>query len=249
MTKVALVTGAGVRIGRAIALGLAADGWTVAVHHRNSAAAARAVVTAIAKAGGRAQSFAADLADERSTQELLGHVRAALGPVTLLVNNASVFDYDDWASADRASWDRHLAVNLRAPLVLAQNFACALPKGANGNIVNLLDQRVWRLTPQFLSYTVSKTGLWTLTRTLAMALAPRIRVNAIGPGPTLKSARQSPAHFRRQARSTPLGHGATPAEIYAGIRFILGAPSLTGQMLALDGGQHLNGRARTSERE
>jgi NAD(P)-dependent dehydrogenase (short-subunit alcohol dehydrogenase family) len=246
---VALVTGAAVRIGRAIALGLAADGWTVAVHHHRSSGAARAVVASIVRQGGRARAFAADLGRETAVRALIPRIARALGPVSLLVNNAAVFAYDDVTTADRRSWDRHLSVNLRAPFVLAQRLAAQLPPRAAGHIVNLLDQRVWRLTPYFMSYTVSKTALWTLTRTLAMALAPRIRVNAIGPGPTLPSARQSAGDFRRQVAATPLGRGATPAEIYDAVRFILAAPAMTGQMIALDGGQHLPGRVARADKE
>ena len=163
----------------------------------------------------------------------------ALGPLDCLVNNASRFDYDAVDSVTRESWDSHMETNLRAPFVLTQRFAATLPEAAHGNVINLLDQRVWNLTPHFMSYTLSKAGLWTLTRTLALALAPRIRVNAIGPGPTLPSARQTEEQFRRQAESTPLGRAATPEEICAAIRFILAAPAMTGQMIGLDGGQHL----------
>jgi len=157
----------------------------------------------------------------------------------VLVNNASVFERDEWHDATRASWDRHLQPNLRAPFVLMQNFARCLPPTAEGVIVNLLDQRVWSLTPYFVSYTLSKAGLWTLTQTMALALAPRIRVNGIGPGPTLPSPRQSPEQFVRQRAQMPLGRGTSPPEIVAAMRFILSAPALTGQMIALDGGQHL----------
>ncbi len=247
--RVALVTGAAVRIGRAIALGLAADGWTVAVHHHRSTGDARAVVDRIVRGGGRARAFAADLGREAAVGALIPRIARALGPVSLLVNNASVFEYDDVATADRRSWNRHLAVNLRAPFVLAQRLAAQLPPRVAGHIVNLLDQRVWRLTPYFMSYTVSKAGLWTLTQTLAMALAPRVRVNAIGPGPTLPSTRQTAADFRRQVAATPLERGATPEEICDAVRFILAAPAMTGQMIALDGGQHLPGRVRRAEKE
>jgi NAD(P)-dependent dehydrogenase (short-subunit alcohol dehydrogenase family) len=164
---------------------------------------------------------------------------AALGPLGCLVNNASVFENDTAATADRASWDAHIEVNLRAPFVLMQGFAAQLPETASGAIVNLLDQRVWSLTPYFVSYTVSKAALWTLTQTMALALAPRIRVNGIGPGPTLPSPRQSAAQFERQCAALPLRRGTTPDEIAAAIRFILAAPAMTGQMIALDGGQHL----------
>jgi len=237
--KAVLITGAAHRIGRAIALDLAADGWSVAIHYNRSDAAARALAETIAADGGRAATVRADLADEGETQALVAAAAAKLGPLTCLINNASVFDYDSVETADAASWNTHLDVNLRAPFVLTQRFAEQLPAGGEGNVINILDQRVWRLTPHFVSYTVSKSALWTLTRTLAMALAPRIRVNGIGPGPTLASERQTAEQFEAQCRSTPLQRGATPEEICAGIRFILTAPAMTGQMIALDGGQHL----------
>ncbi|HVM84008.1 MAG TPA: SDR family oxidoreductase, partial [Candidatus Binatia bacterium] len=151
----------------------------------------------------------------------------------------SVFEMDKIETVTRDSWDRHIETNLRAPLVLSQAFARQLPEGAAGNIVNMLDQRVYKLTPYFLSYTVGKMGLWTLTRTLALALAPRIRVNGIGPGPTMPSPRQSAEQFEAQSAAVPLGHGATPQEIAAGVLFILSSASMTGQMIALDGGEHL----------
>ncbi len=238
--RVALVTGAGRRIGRAIALDLAQAGWAVAIHHNGSAAEAADVALAIRAGGGRAATVAADLADEAATASLVARASAALGPVGVLVNNASVFERDEALTATRESWDIHLAVNLRAPLVLTQALARALPAGADGVVVNLLDERVWSLTPHFVSYTVSKSALWTLTRTLALALAPRIRVNGIGPGPTLPSPRQTAEQFARQCASVPLGRGATTAEICAALRFILDASSMTGQMIALDGGQHLH---------
>jgi NAD(P)-dependent dehydrogenase (short-subunit alcohol dehydrogenase family) len=236
----ALVTGAGRRIGRAIAIDLAAAGWDVAVHYHRSAADAGETCAAIVRAGGRAAPMPADLACERETAALVGAAAEALGgPLRLLVNNASVFEADEALTATRASWDRHLDTNLRAPLVLTQDLVRGLPAGATANVINILDQRVWRLTPYFLSYTVSKTGLWTLTRTLAMALAPRVRVNAIGPGPTLPSPRQTEAQFARQWQRVPLRRPVAPEEICAAVRFILDAPSLTGQMIALDAGQHL----------
>ncbi len=166
-------------------------------------------------------------------------VVAALGPVTCLVNNAARFERDEAASATRASWDAHLETNLRAPFVLIQDMVAALPADAAANVVNLLDQRVWRLTPHFTSYTVSKVGLWGLTQSLALALAPRVRVNAIGPGPALPSPRQSTAQFAAQVAQLPLRTGTTPEEIGGALRYILATPSLTGQMIALDGGQHL----------
>jgi NAD(P)-dependent dehydrogenase (short-subunit alcohol dehydrogenase family) len=239
LPRAVLITGAAQRLGRAIALALAADGWAVAVHYRASRAPAAALVDEIAGAGGRAVALGADLADEAAVAALVPRAVAALGPLGCLVNNASVFENDTAATADRASWDAHLAVNLRAPFALMQGFAAQLPATAGGAIINMLDQRVWSVTPYFVSYTVSKAALWTLTQTMALALAPRIRVNGIGPGPTLPSPRQSAAQFERQCASLPLRRGTTPDEIAAAVHFILAAPALTGQMIALDGGQHL----------
>ena len=239
MPRAVLVTGAAARIGRIIAEALAHDGWAVAVHYRESGDAAREVVAAIEGAGGRAVALRADLAEEAEAETLVARATEALGPLGCLVNNASPFEHDDLQSATRASWDLHMAVNLRAPFVLMQKFAAALPDGAEGCIVNMLDQRVWNLTPHFMSYTLSKAGLWTLTQTAALALAPRIRVNGVGPGPTLPSARQSPEHFAAQYEATPLKRAVAPGNIADGIRFILSARALTGQMIALDSGQHL----------
>lgn len=236
---VALITGAARRIGRSIAETLAADGHPVAVHYNGSRTEAETVVDSITAAGGRAMAFQADLHDEDSMAALLPAVTAAFGPVGVLVNNASTFEHDSLDTATRASWDLHMQANLRAPFVLSQQMAALLPDGARGCIINLIDQRVWALTPDFMTYTLSKAGLWTLTQTLALALAPRIRVNAIGPGPALPSKRQSAEQFAAQASAMPLGHGTNPAEIADTVRFLLAAGSMTGQMIALDGGQHL----------
>jgi NAD(P)-dependent dehydrogenase (short-subunit alcohol dehydrogenase family) len=232
----ALITGAARRIGRAIALDLGRRGWAVAVHYKSSAADAHALVREIAEANGRAEALQADLANEDECRALVRGAAAALGPLDLLVNNASVFENDGIKSATRAGWDAHMETNLRAPFVLAQEFA---RQERPGNIVNMTDERVWNLTPYFMTYTLSKSALWTLTQTLALALAPRIRVNAIGPGPVLPSARQSEAQFARQISLLPLKRGPSPEEICDAVRFILAAPSMTGQMIALDGGQHL----------
>lgn len=237
--KTALVTGAGLRIGRALALDLAEDGWAVALHHRHSTQAADETAAEIEAKGGRALVLAADLAEEAEVATLIPRAAEALGPLGCLINNASVFEYDNVESATRASWDAHMETNLRAPFVLTQAFAAALPAEASGVVINILDQRVWNLTPHFVSYTLSKAGLWTLTRTLALALAPRIRVNAIGPGPVLPSPRQTPEQFAAQYRRTPLERRTEPSEICQAVRFILAAPAMTGQMIALDGGQHL----------
>ncbi len=237
--RAVLVTGGAKRIGRAIALALARDGWSVAIHYNGSRREADAAVREIAALGGRAVAIKADLGREAQAAGLVSRAARAVGPLTCLINNASVFERDEADSTTRASWDRHMEINLRAPFVLMQHFARQLPRGRQGNVVNLIDQRVWSLTPHFVSYTVSKAGLWTLTQTMALALAPRIRVNGIGPGPTLPSPRQSAAQFRRQCAAMPLGRGTTPAEIADAVRFVLAAPAMTGQMIALDGGQHL----------
>jgi NAD(P)-dependent dehydrogenase (short-subunit alcohol dehydrogenase family) len=237
--RTALVTGAGHRIGRAVALELARSGFAVAIHCYRSRAEADAVVAEITRGGGRAAVVTANLADEADTQQLVAAAAGALGPLGVLVNNASLFERDEALTATRASWDAHLETNLRAPFVLAQSFARQLSDGHEGAIINLVDQRVWNLTPHFVSYTLSKAGLWALTQSMALALAPRIRVNGIGPGPTLPSPRQSPEQFRRQSETMPLQRGTSPEEIADAVRFILAAPSMTGQMIALDGGQHL----------
>jgi len=235
----ALVTGGARRLGRAMVEALAEDGWAVAIACNASEAEAADLADAIRGRGGRAEILVCDLTDRAAVRNLVPRAKAAVGPLGCLVNNASVFAWDTVLAADDASWDAHVEPNLHTPFVLSQSFARALPPEAKGVIVNLLDQRVWNLTPYFTSYTVSKAGLWTLTQTLALALAPRIRVCGIGPGPALPSPRQSAEEFARQCRSVPLMHGTTPEEIALALRFILAARSLTGQMIALDGGQHL----------
>jgi NAD(P)-dependent dehydrogenase (short-subunit alcohol dehydrogenase family) len=237
--KTALVTGAAKRLGRAIALDLARHGWSVAIHYNTSEREARVTCEDARAAGARAMLVKADLQRESETEAIVEQATRELGPLTALINSASVFENDQWYSADRASWDRHLNVNLRAPLALAQEFARQLPRDAHGAIVNLLDQRLFKPTPEFLSYGVSRAGLYWLTTTLAQALAPRIRVNAVAPGPTLKAARQSTDHFDRERRSTILGHGSEPQDICDAVRYLLGAKAVTGQTIAVDGGQHL----------
>ncbi len=237
--RTALVTGAAKRVGQAIARGLAADGFAVAVHHHSSTAGADSLVKEITAAGGRAVALSCDLEDEKQTAQLIPRVTAEFGPLGLLVNNASLFERDEALDTTRAGWDAHLAINLRAPFVLTQAFAHQLPADSHGNVINLLDERVLNLTPHFTSYTLSKSGLWTLTQTLALALAPRIRVNGIGPGPVLPSARQTEAQFTRQYTALPLQRPSSPDEILAAVRFILAVPSMTGHIILLDGGQHL----------
>jgi NAD(P)-dependent dehydrogenase (short-subunit alcohol dehydrogenase family) len=237
--RAALVTGAARRLGQSIALTLAEAGFAVAVHSHTSRAEAEATCAAIHQLGRKAVALGADLAHEPDVERLLPDAMAALGPIGVLVNNASTFERDEWHDATRESWDRHIEPNLRAPFVLTQAFARALPDTAEGVVVNLLDQRVWSLTPHFMSYTISKAGLWALTQTMALALAPRIRVNGIGPGPALPNARQTDAQFTRHAASVPLGHGTGPDEVARALLAILALPAMTGQMIALDGGQHL----------
>lgn len=236
----ALITGAGKRVGKAIALHLGAQGISVAVHYLNSGNAAEETAEIIRSDGGSAVTVSADLESEEETAGLCAAATEALGAApTILVNSASCFERDDVTSVTAESWARHMQVNLRAPFVLSQCFAASLPDGITGNIINILDQRVWKLTPDFTSYTVSKSALWTLTRTLAQGLAPRIRVNAVGPGPVLASSHQSAEAFAEEARAVPMQKGSTPEEIARTISFILESPSMTGQMIALDGGQHL----------
>lgn len=235
----ALVTGAARRIGRAIALDLAAHGWRVGIHYRRSREDARQVAEEISALGGAAVLLEGDLTRGPDTAGLVTRCGEALGPVLCLVNNASEFEPDTVATLTPDSWDQHLEVNLKAPVFLAQALTRQLPPSVVGNVINIIDQRVWRPTPEFFSYTISKAGLWMATRTLAQALAPRVRVNAIGPGPVLRSVHQSEHDFHAERRSTLLGRGPAPEEIAAAVRFILEAPSMTGQMIALDGGQHL----------
>ena len=237
--KSVLVTGAAKRLGRAIALHLGESGWSVAVHYNNSQAEAEETVAALHQKGVHAAAINADLTLEDDTEWLIARARAAVGPLTALVNNASVFENDTIATMTRQSWDKHIEANLRAPLVLSRDFAEQLPDGTEGAIVNLLDQRLLKPTPQFLSYGVSRAGLHWLTVTLTQALGPRIRVNGVAPGPTLRNERQSEAHFKRQQESTILGRGATPDDVARAVGYLIEARAVTGQMIAVDGGQHL----------
>ena len=245
----ALVTGAGKRLGRAMALYLGQRGYDVAVHYATAQSQAEAVAAEIRGMGRKAVALPADLLDETQTSALVGQAHTALGgPLTVLINNASIFEYDTLDSASLESWDRHIGSNLRAPFVLTQHFAKSVPEAAvdaqgepiaTGLIVNMIDQRVRKLTPEFMTYTLAKMGLWALTQTAAQALAPRIRVNAIAPGPTMQGARQSDNHFARQRAGTVLQRGANPEDITAALGYLLDAPAVTGQLFCVDGGQHL----------
>lgn len=237
--KTLLITGSAQHIGKSLAIHFAAKGWNVAIHYNTSKEAALDLSKELSTLGIKSAAFQADLRNEASYSTLIDRVNKELGPLDCLINNASSFEYDSFQTADRNSWDLHMEANLRAPFVLSQQFVKQLPNNEYGNIINILDQRVWNLTPHFISYTLSKVGLWTLTQTLALALAPKIRVNAIGPGPTLINHKQSEDHFKRQCESLPLKKGPELDEIARAIQFILDTPSYTGQMLALDGGQHM----------
>ena len=232
-----------------MALELARQGHDVAVHYATSADAATEVVQEIRAMGRRAITLHADLLDEAQVTSLVARAaEGLLGPVTTLINNASIFDHDTIDNATRQSWDRHIESNLRAPFVLTQAMARDVPPPlmdengeplTQGLVINMIDQRVRKLTPEFMTYTIAKMGLWAFTQTAARALAPRVRVNAIGPGPTLQGHRQSDAHFDRQRKATILHRGANTNDVTGALRYFLDAPAVTGQLLCVDGGQHL----------
>ena len=237
--RAALVTGAARRIGRAIALGLHEAGYAVAIQANRSVGEAETLRDEIVSARGRAAVVRADLSDQAAVAALVPAAVDAIGPLTLLVNNAATFEPDAIGALDVKRFDRQFAVNLRAPLFLAEAFAAQAPNSANGSIVNILDQRVFKLTPHFLSYTLAKSALHAATCMLAQALAPNVRVNAVAPGPTMASARQQQQDFARQAAAVPLGHGPSPEEIADAVVYLANARSITGVTLAVDGGQHL----------
>jgi len=250
--RAALVTGGARRIGAAIVKLLARSGYAVAIHAQRSRADAEGLAQQIADAGGRAAVVCGDLADHGAVMALVPSAVTALGALTLLVNNAAEFEPDEIGTIEQARFDRHLAINLRAPLFLAQAFAAQAAGSqiaAGASIVNLLDQRVLRPTPRYLSYGIAKSALYAATTTLAQALAPSIRVNAVAPGPTLPNARQTPEAFARSSEAMPLGHGATPEEIAAAVLYLAEARSVTGITIAVDGGQHIawHGDAAASE--
>jgi NAD(P)-dependent dehydrogenase (short-subunit alcohol dehydrogenase family) len=243
--RAALITGGAHRIGATIARTLARTGYAVALHANTSRAAAEQLAGEIADGGGRARVVLGDLADHDSVRNLVPAAAAAFGPLTLLVNSAAEFEPDEIASLERARLERTFSVNLAAPLYLAQAFAAQAPAGAS--IVNVIDQRVFRPTPRFLSYTLSKSALHMATTTLAQALAPRLRVNAVAPGPTLPSPRQTQAQFAEQAATLPLQRGPAPEDIAAAVLYLAGAASVTGVTIAVDGGQHLAWRTPDSD--
>ena len=246
MPRAALITGAGRRIGRAIALALSRAGYSVVLHAHRSRAEAEKLAAEIAAAGGRAAVVLADLTDADAVRGLIP-AAAAFGPLTLLVNNASQFDEDEIGSLERGRFERTLAVNLTAPVFLAQAFAAQAPERTDASIVNIVDQRVLKPTPRFFSYTLSKSALHSATITLAQALAPKLRVNAVAPGPTLASPRQTDAQFAAQAAAVPLQRGPTPEDIAAAVLYLATARSVTGTVIAVDGGQHLAWRTADSD--
>lgn len=239
ITKTVLITGAAKRIGRAIALDLAAHGFDVVVHTNHSLLEARQTVNEIRQKGGKAQLIEADLSKLDETERLISEASSIFGPIGTLVNNASLFLDDDAAAFHSENFDAHFAVHVRAPSILTAELAKQLPTGQSGLVVNIIDQRVLALTPRFYSYTLSKSALWAATRTLAQSFAPRIRVNAIGPGPSFRSERQSPKDFQTQINGTILARGPQPEEFGRTVRYFYDMPSVTGQLIALDGGQHL----------
>jgi NAD(P)-dependent dehydrogenase (short-subunit alcohol dehydrogenase family) len=242
MSEVALVTGGARRIGRAIVERLAEAGYAVAIHCGSARAEAEALAAGIEQRGGRAAVVSADLADPAGVDALLPAAEAALGPITLLVNNASSFLVDDITSIDVPTWNRQFSINLRAPSVLAGALANRLPEDRHGVIVNIIDQRVWKLTPQYYSYTLTKAALLTATKTMAQALAPRIRVNAVGPGPTLPNPHDGAEAMEQEAAATLLRRRVDAREIAEAVLYLAQARSVTGQMIAVDGGQHLGWR-------
>lgn len=236
----ALVTGAGQRLGQKMAIALGKSGYAVAVHYNHSKSGADETCERIRSAGGQGEPVQADLSDEVEVSGLIDKAAKELGgPIAVLINNASLFEDDDIRTQTREGWDAHMNINLRAPIRLSQCLDAQLPQNARGVIINMIDQRVWKLNPNFFTYTLSKAALWTATRTLSQALAPRIRVNGIGPGPTMQNVRQQSEDFQKQVDATLTGRGASPEDIVSAMMFLLEADAVTGQMIAVDGGQHL----------
>lgn len=244
MTGRVLVTGAATRVGRAIAEALTAANFRVAIHYRSSANDADTLAAALnARYGCDTAVIAqADLTNDAQAATLIPSIVKAHGPLIGLVNSASTFEDDRIQTLTRDKWDRHMNANLFAPVILSQTFAAQLPSSADGSIVNIVDQTVLKLTPEFFSYTISKSALWTATQTMAQALAPRIRVNAIGPGPSLASIHQNTAEFEAQAAATLLQRPSPPEDIAAAVVYLMGARAVTGTLIPVDSGQHLNWR-------
>ena len=240
-TNSVLITGGADRIGHAIAEFFAVNNWNIVIHYLNSELKAQGAVQKINESGGKAVAIKADLSQEKETSLLIDKSTNLLGsPLTCLVNNASAFENDSVSTASSTTWNRHLEINLHAPFILSQKFSAMIPPKIEGNIINMLDQRVWNLSSGFTSYTISKSALWTLTQTMAIELAPKIRVNGIGPGPVFPSERQSENHFLAQANKTLLGRKVDVKDVVSAIKFLINTPAITGQMIAVDSGQHLS---------
>ena len=238
--KTALVTGGAKRIGRVMCKYLVEEGWSICIHYLNSKKEADETLETINKLGGKAFKLKANLNNENETRELFNLAEKTIGPIGLLINNASIFYPEDWHEVTDLSWNNNFNINLKAPFILSQEFAKSLPKNSNGLILNLIDQRVLKLKSDFFSYTISKAALYTMTKTLALALAPRIRVNGIGPGPTLPNSQQTDQIFNLEAQSTLLRKKVNPEEIAETMMYLINSESVTGQMIAVDSGQHLS---------
>ena len=238
--KTALVTGGAKRIGRVMCKYLVEEGWSICIHYLNSKKEADETLETINKLGGKAFKLKANLNNENETRELFNLAENTIGPIGLLINNASIFYPEDWHEVTDLSWNNNFNINLKAPFILSQEFAKSLPKNSNGLILNLIDQRVLKLKSDFFSYTISKAALYTMTKTLALALAPRIRVNGIGPGPTLPNSQQTDQIFNLEAQSTLLRKKVNPEEIAETMMYLINSESVTGQMIAVDSGQHLS---------
>lgn len=236
---VALITGAADRIGAAMAKALAADGYQTIIHFNSSGEKAQNLASEIIKNGGSARVIGADLLKSDARNSLISNATDLFGPLDVLINNASIFQPDSIHALSPDLWQKHFSIHAETPVFLASAFAQQLPKDRTGNVINMIDQRVWALKPTFFSYTLSKSALWTATQTMAQSLAPQIRVNAIGPGPTIKNIHQNQDDFEKEIEALPLKVGPQLDEICNAVRFILDAPSMTGQMVALDGGEHL----------
>jgi len=235
-----LITGAATRVGKAIALHFAERGWNIALHYFRSSSKAKKLKKIIEQNWVKVALIKADLKNSKQTEKIITIARKKLGTIDCLVNNAALFEKDDIANFTAKSWNDHLNINLHAPAILTKQFAKQAPKKTVSNIINIIDQRIFNLTPYFMSYTVSKSGLETLTRTMAMRLGPNIKVNAIAPGPTIKSKRQSDRHFRNQVRSTLLKRPVRSEDICDTVEFLINNNSVTGQIIAVDSGQNLS---------
>ena len=237
LEQTVLITGSAKRIGAQIAKTLAEAGYHIAIHYHQSRQDAENLQQSIIESGGKASLFQSDLTNRQQIMALIPTITESMPPLTLLINNASIFTRDEWDNTDFDSWDKHFMTNLEAPFWLSQQFAKQINQ--QGNIINMIDQRVLKLTPHFTSYSIAKSALWTMTRTLALALAPNIRVNAIAPGPTLPSTHQTSEQFIRQYQKLPLPQATPTDEICSSVLFIIKQSSFTGQIIALDNGEHL----------